>query len=83
MVFLLEWEKDNRAKNRNRSQIYAKRKSDEGGRTYDKASKADTRERNKVKKTANSSGTVVPTNKSHLKGGFFVGVGKRQQGEEP
>ena len=83
VVFLLEWEKDNRAKNRNRSQIYAKRKSDEGGRTYDKASKADTRERNKVKKTANSSGTVVPTNKSHQKGGFFVGVGKRQQGEEP
>ena len=66
----MEWEKDNRAKNRNRSQIYAERKSDEGGRICDKASKADTRERNKVKETANSSGPVVPTNKSHLKGGF-------------
>ena len=78
---MLVREKNNRAKNR--SQIYAKRKSDEGGRTYDKASKADTRERNKVKETAYSSGPVVPTNKSHQKGGFFVGAGKRQQGEEP
>ena len=80
MVFLLVREKDNRAKNRNRSQIYAKRKSDEGGRTYDKASKADTRERNKVKETAYSSGPVVPTNKSHLKGGFFCWCGKKTTG---
>ena len=49
MVFLLVREKDNRAKNRNRSQIYAKRKSDEGEGTCDKASKADTRERNRTK----------------------------------
>ena len=46
---MLVREKDNRAKNRNRSQIYAERKSDEGGRTCDKASKADTRERNRTK----------------------------------
>ena len=57
--FFVGGEKDNRAKNR--SQIYAKRKSDEGERTCDKASKADTRERNKVKGTAYPSGPVVPT----------------------
>ena len=40
-------------------------------------------ERLPYKQDVTGSSPVVPTNKSHLKGGFFVGVGKRQQGEEP
>ena len=79
VVFLSEWEKDNRAKNRNRSQIYAKRKSDEGEGTFDKASKADTHRGNEEKETAYPSGPVVPTNKATHRW-FFCWSGKKTTG---